>query len=328
MPTRRPRRRGKFPPAVALTALALALTLASLIAAGAIVGGAYALFTSVFNNTDNAFSTDTLDPPTLLSASPSGSDIRLDWTATVDTYAAGYKVRRSMTLGGPYGDIDTVTPYTTITYADSTVSGGVTYYYVLQSYHQNWTSANSNEASETAPAGTTVSFVSSADSYVQQDAAGTNYWNAVLMDVGSMKDGGTSKNRRSFVKFDVSSIPASSTVNSATLTLCATAVPGVTRTYDVHAVSADWVETTITWTNQPSVAASATDSTTTPASVGCMTWDVAADVQAWVDGTSNYGWRVVDDAESAPGDYLSQFRTRENSVVAERPTLDVTYTPP
>jgi len=37
---------------------------------------------------------------------------------------------------------------------------------------------------------------------------------------------------------------------------------------------------------------------------------------------------VVDDTESHPGDYLSQFRTRENSTEAERPTLDVTYTPP
>jgi len=326
MPTRRPGRRGKFPPILALSALALALTLANLIAAGAIVGGAYALFTSVFNNTDNAFTTDTLDPPTLLSASPSGSDIRLDWTATVDTYATGYKVLRSMTQGSGYSEIDTVTPYTTITYPDNTVSGGVTYYYVLQSYYQNWTSANSNEAS--AMAGNAVSLVSSADSYVQQDAAGSNYGDAVLMDVGSMKDGGTPTNRRSFVKFDVSSIPASSTVSSANLTLCATVVASTTRTYDVHAVSADWVEMIITWSNQPSVAASATDSTTTPSSPGCMTWDVAADVQAWVDGTSNYGWRVVDAAESAPGDYLSQFRTHENSVTAERPTLDVTYTPP
>ena len=327
MLTRRPRRRGKFPPTLALNALALAATLASLIVAGAIVGGAYALFTSVFNNTDNAFTTDTLDPPTSLSASPSGSDIQLDWTATVDTYAAGYKVLRSMTQGSGYSEIDTVTPYTTITYIDNTVSGGITYYYVLQSYYQNWTSASSNEASATA-AGNAVSFVSSADSYVRQDAAGTNYGDVVLMDVGSMKDGGTSKNRRSFVKFDVSSIPASSTVNSASLTLCATAVPGVTRTYEAHAVSADWIEMIITWTNQPSVAASATDTETTPASVGCMIWDVAADVQAWVDGTSNYGWRVVDSAESAPGDYLSQFRTHENSVVAERPTLEVAYTPP
>jgi hypothetical protein len=291
------------------------------------VGAAYALFTSVFDNTDNAFSTDTLDPPTVLSASPSGSDIQLDWTATVDTYAAGYKVLRSMTQGSGYSEIDTVTPYTTITYPDNTVSGGVTYYYVLQSYYQNWTSANSNEAS--AMTGTTDSFVSSADSYVTQGAAGFNYGDEVLMDVQSLKQGPNHKNRRSFVKFDVSSIPASSTVSAATLTLCATAVPSATRTYEVHAASADWAEMTITWSNQPAVAASATDTATTPSSPACMTWDVAADVQDWVNGTAtNYGWRVVDDTESKNTQYLSQFRTRENSVVAEWPTLDVTYTPP
>jgi len=309
-----------------LTALALALTLTSLIAAGAIVGGAYALFTSVFNNTDNAFSTDTLDPPTLLSASPSGSDIRLDWTATVDTYAAGYKVLRSTTQGSGYSEIDTVTPYTITTYPDNTVSGGVTYYYVLQSYYQNWTSANSNEAS--AMAGNADSFVSTADSYVDQYEPGLNFGTADLMGVRSWKVGPTGRNQRSFVQFDISSIPASSTVSSATLTLCATAVPGSTRTYDVHGVTASWGETTITWSAQPAVAASATASATTPASAGCMSWDVAADVQAWVNGTAtNYGWRVKDQTEDANG-LASQFRTHENATVAERPTLEVTYTPP
>lgn len=290
------------------------------------VGATYALFTSVFNNTDNAFSTDILDPPTILSASPSGSDIQLDWTATVDTYAAGYKVLRSMTQGSGYSEIDTVTPYTTITYPDNTVSGGITYYYVLQSYYQNWASANSNEAS--AMVGTTDSFVSTADSHGDQENPGLNFGTADLMDVRSRKSGPHAKNKRSFVEFDVSSIPASSTVGSATLTLCATAVPGATRTYEVHAVSAGWVETSITWTNQPAVAASATDTATTPASAGCMSWDVAADVQAWVNGTAtNYGWRVKDQTEDG-GNLLSMFRTRENALVAERPTLDVTYTPP
>jgi len=290
------------------------------------VGAAYALFTSVFNNTDNAFSTDILDPPTVLSASPSGSDIQLDWTATVDTYAAGYKVLRSMTQGSGYSEIDTVTPYTVITYPDSTVSGGVTYYYVLQSYYQNWTSANSNEAS--AMAGTIGSFVSTADSYVDQYNPGLNFGTADLMGVRSWTVGPTGRNQRSFVQFDISSIPASSTVSSANLTLCATAVPGSTRTYDVHRVTAGWGETTVTWSAQPAVAASATGSTTTPASVGCMTWDVAADVQDWVNGTAtNYGWRVKDQTEDANG-LASEFRTHESALVAERPTLEVTYTPP
>lgn len=290
------------------------------------VGAAYALFTSVFDNTDNAFSTDTLDPPTVLSASPSGSDIQLDWTATVDTYATGYKVLRSMTQGSGYSEIDTVTPYTIITYPDSTVSGGITYYYVLQSYYQNWTSANSNEAS--AMVGTTVSFVSTADSYVDQENPDLNFGTADLMDVRSRTSGPNLKNKRSFVEFDVSSIPASSTVSSATLTLCATAVPGSTRTYEVHQVTASWGETSITWSAQPAVAGSATASATTPSSPACMTWDVAADVQAWVNGTAtNYGWRVKDQTEDG-ANLLSRFRTHESALVAERPTLDVTYTPP
>jgi hypothetical protein len=137
----------------------------------------------------------------------------------------------------------------------------------------------------------------------------------------------TAKNERVFVQFDVSSIPAGSTIDSATLTLCATSVPGATRTYDVHRVSASWVETTLTWGNQPAVAATVTDSATTPASAGCMTWTVTADVQAWVDGTANDGWRVRDAIEDDSKN-ASQFRTREDTAVpSEQPKLDVTYTP-
>ena len=115
------------------------------------VGGAYAIWTNVFNNTNNAFSTDTLDPPTSLTASVSGSAIRLDWTATVDTYATGYKVLRSTTQGSGYSQIDTVTPRTATSYTDNTVTAGIRYYYVLRSYYQNWQSANSNEANSAVP---------------------------------------------------------------------------------------------------------------------------------------------------------------------------------
>ena len=59
-----------------------------------------------------------------------------------------------------------------------------------------------------------------------------------------------------------------------------------------------------------------------------MTWTVAADVQAWVDGTTNNGWRVNDDTENSGTQHLTQFRTLEEAVVtAERPKLDVTYLP-
>jgi hypothetical protein len=92
-------------------------------------------------------STDTLDPPTGLSAT-GGTSASLSWTATVDTYASGYEVWRSTTSGSGYALTSTVTPRSATTTTD-TPGGAGTYYYVLRSYFQNWRSANSNQASAT-----------------------------------------------------------------------------------------------------------------------------------------------------------------------------------
>jgi hypothetical protein len=163
-----------------------------------------------------------------------------------------------------------------------------------------------------------------ADTYAKQDKGGDdNFGIAVEMKVDSHE----AKNKRSFVRFDISSIPAGSTIDSATLTLCATEVPAVARTYEVHRVTAAWVETILTWNLQPSVAATATDSATTPAAPGCMTWTVTADVQAWVDGSANDGWRVSDSVEGDVVHTEGKFRSREDILLpAEHPKLDVTYT--
>ncbi len=102
---------------------------------------------AVFSNTtsvgSNTLSTSTMAAPTGLAAAV-GANIVLTWTATTTTYATGYNVLRSSTSGGPYTQITQVTPRTTATYTDSPAAG--TYYYVLQSYFQNWVSANSAQA--------------------------------------------------------------------------------------------------------------------------------------------------------------------------------------
>jgi len=106
--------------------------------------------TSLARLTDSAVSTkalgtDTLDPPTGLSAI-GGTSAALSWTATVDTYAAGYDVRRATVSGGPYSVVSSVTPRTTVSTTDTPAASG-TYYYVLRSTFQNWTSVDSNQAS-------------------------------------------------------------------------------------------------------------------------------------------------------------------------------------
>ena len=113
---------------------------------GSTTGISLARLTDVAKST-KAISTDTLDPPTSLAAT-GGTTASLTWTATVDAYASGYEVRRATVSGGPYSLVTTVTPRTTVATTDAPGSSG-TYYYVLRSYFQNWTSANSNQASAT-----------------------------------------------------------------------------------------------------------------------------------------------------------------------------------
>src|SRR5207248_4434772 len=88
----------------------------------------------------------TLQPASSLGAS-GGTSVSLSWAATTSSYATGYRVLRGTSAGGPYSQIAQVSPRTTTTYSDPVASG--TYYYVIQTYDQNWTSVNSNEASAT-----------------------------------------------------------------------------------------------------------------------------------------------------------------------------------
>ncbi len=167
----------------------------------------------------------------------------------------------------------------------------------------------------------TVSFGAVADAYFKEDRGGddnfgTNADMHVKADLGKVK--------RSLVAFDVSSIPAGANVDSATLTLCLTKVTAG-RVLEVRQVTQPWVETTVTWNTQPTTAASTTDAITMPAVIGCVNWTVTSDVQAWVDGAANNGWRIGDQAEgAASGD--TKFGTRENATAALRPLLAVEYT--
>jgi hypothetical protein len=97
----------------------------------------------------NSISTNTLAPPTGLAASVSGTSVTLTWTATPSSFASGYNVLRSTTSGGPYTQMAPVTPRTTLTYVDSTVTAGTTYYYVLRAYYQSWLSTTTAQVSAT-----------------------------------------------------------------------------------------------------------------------------------------------------------------------------------
>lgn len=97
--------------------------------------------------------TDTLDPPTSLAAT-GGANAALTWTASVDSYASGYDLQRATVSGGPYTVVASITPRTVVSTTDTPPANG-TYYYVVRSVFQNWTSVNSNQVSAAVTLGPT-----------------------------------------------------------------------------------------------------------------------------------------------------------------------------
>ncbi|MCL4838964.1 MAG: S8 family serine peptidase, partial [Thermoanaerobaculia bacterium] len=80
------------------------------------------------------------------------SDNRIDLTWNSVPGAVDYRIYRSTTAGGPYSYLATVTA-PTLSYADTSVAAGATYYYVVRSFGSGGSaceSGNSNEASATA----------------------------------------------------------------------------------------------------------------------------------------------------------------------------------
>ena len=134
----------------------------------------------------------------------------------------------------------------------------------------------------------------------------------------------TGSHRLAFVRFDLSAIPATATIESAELSL--RQVTGTTRTYAAQPVAAAWSETAMVWANRPDVTGAATS--TTPAG-GLALWAVTDDVVAFVaTPADNFGWRLAD---TGTGNVTTTFRSREYGATdvekADRPKLVITYVP-
>jgi hypothetical protein len=183
----------------------------------------------------------------------------------------------------------------------------------------------STYASSITPSICTLSAASN-DAYVSQASASSNFGTATALNVRSS----AAANMRTFVQFSLSScaIPANALVTSASLKLFMNSAPTASRTYDAARVTGSWTESTATWSNQPAVAASASASVSTGTTSNVtLAWTVTADVQSFVDGTSNFGWRIKDATEDSATARTGAFRSAEYGTAAQRPVLTVTYYP-
>lgn len=198
----------------------------------------------------------------------------------------------------------------------------------------------------------TSTYPAAKDATIRQDKSTRNYGFDNQLDVRSRSG---NRNRRALLEFNISSIPAGSTVENASLRLYVQRLPNNQRTYNAHRVTNSWLEGTgngdtnnsaingVTWIerqygnnnwtgNGPWDWAAqggdflAAPTASAPTASGWMNWNVFSDVIAWVSGAAvNSGWLIKDSAENSNNSQSGRFGSAENGTAAERPALDVTY---
>jgi hypothetical protein len=145
--------------------------------------------------------------------------------------------------------------------------------------------------------------------------------------------------QRALLRFDLSSIPGGSTINSATLRMQATQIGG-TLNINVYELLQSWNEGTgngtageANWINRaPSTAWTTAGGTFNPTAVATLntnstgqhSWNVTALVQAWIAGSgTNNGLMVA--SPDGGGNRTATYDSREGATV---PFLEIDYTPP
>jgi hypothetical protein len=164
---------------------------------------------------------------------------------------------------------------------------------------------------------------------------------------------------RAILAFDLASaIPPGATINSATLNLTVVQAPNLNpHTHHVHRVLANWGEGTsqgpggqgveatpgdVTWLHtfwpkqlwknaggdfelEPS-ASQLIEFATLPHALSISSPGMLSDVQAWhADPQANFGWIILGNEEGVQT--ARKFASRENEIVANRPTLTIDFTP-
>lgn len=175
-----------------------------------------------------------------------------------------------------------------------------------------------------ASAQTGVTLSSIADTIIGSPQPNTNYGGLTGMDV-SHNDNPHNESW-GLMRFDLSSIPTNSVIDSATLKLqvgiCGG--PGPTMLAASQAMN-PWDEMTVTWASKPSYSGGVPKSSlcTMPSSHNL---DVKEIIKKWVNySEKNYGF-VIHGGDSGNWDF--GFCTRENNNFQLRPQLDIAYHEP
>lgn len=163
--------------------------------------------------------------------------------------------------------------------------------------------------------------------------------------------------RRALLRFDLSAIPAGSTINAVSLRLVCTRQIVGEPAMTLHRLVNSWGEgvadaeepggqgTTAApgdatwlfrffgsdaWAAPGGDFIAAASAGQTVSGLGPYDWSsagLAADVQAWLDSAApNHGWILLGDESSSFN--AKRFGSRENPLISDRPTLTIDFTPP
>jgi hypothetical protein len=181
------------------------------------------------------------------------------------------------------------------------------------------------------------------DCYLYAGGATTNYATQSIMRACGYGSFGLNNIQRPLLSFDVTNIPASTSILSAKVMLYSVnlgQIKGTTGAYALHPVTKNWTEAAACWSNYAAGQAwttpggdfNATADTTTPrhSLVECSWYefDVTSRVQAWINNPAgNYGWvvKATDEMASIQDEFASSDHgtadLRPKLVVSDMPTL-------
>jgi trimeric autotransporter adhesin len=165
--------------------------------------------------------------------------------------------------------------------------------------------------------GTTVraQITPSADAYTNTTTPTTNYGSKPLLDV----DGAT---QISYIQFNLTSIPAGSSVSQATLKLYVNAVT-TAGSLNVDYVNGTWAESTITSSSAPALGSAIASGVpiTTADKNQYVLINVTSAVAAWLNGSqTNDGIALV-----ADGSFNATFDSKENTTTSHTAELDIVF---
>lgn len=296
--------------------------------------------------------TDTTPPsiPTNLTAvAVSSSQINLSWTTSTDNVGVtGYRIYRC--TGSSCTPTTQIATPATNSYQDTGLSSSTAYTYKVAAYDA---AGNVSGQSSSALATTQALSGQQLTLYPQEDTF-LNINSEINVNSASLNTYTWPNNKVAnaiLMKFDLSSIPANATIQSASLNLYLTESdtnssystynivlhriinknPDLSRatgyTYDG---TNSWTANTSCYNNIPLAQADISSVYNTQSvnkTVGFKSWDATFLVTYWLNNSSlNYGLLLNSDA-SKPGDSYRFFASKQNSDANIRPYLTITYIP-